>query len=287
MISILYYYLKNGGFIMATCKMNIFSCMLGRQTSFCVILPEAGMMEAVTGQAKDYYKPGMKYQVLWLLHGFGGDEEDYIKWTNVVRYAQDNKLMVVMPSAYNGAYVDKEYGEKYTRFVAEELPKIIYSTFPASSKREDNFIAGLSMGGAGAMLLGLAYPEKYSYVYCMSGACTPMEQPGQAITWFGDYGYNGMLGRNDLKNKDTIYDGYSMISKNKDKDMPSFTITCGSADVMALDNCKVAYEELKKNGYHVNFDEIPNYNHEWDFWDLQIKKAILEVLPLKRKPIYK
>ena len=82
---------------MATLNMNFLSKSLGLQTTVSIILPSFSFSDAM-GDDKQagYYREGMKFQTLWLLHGFSGDQEDYIKFTNIVRYAQDHQLAVIM-----------------------------------------------------------------------------------------------------------------------------------------------------------------------------------------------
>lgn len=276
---------------MATLSMNFLSKALGMQTTVNIIIPTYSFADTQTGSHGDYYEEGMKYQVLWLLHGFSGDQDDYIKFSNIVRYAEEHKLVVVMPAAYNMAYTDMNPGVKYASYITEELPKMIQAYFPVSSKREDNFIAGLSMGGAGTMKIALAHPEKYSYAYCMSGAAGEVTGEGyRYINWFGDGKavYNGGLPDNLPELKETEFDAFYMAKKNVEegKELPIFTITVGDKD-FAVTKCEEAYHYLKDLGYDVTYDLVPGYAHEWDFWDLQLRKATSEVLPLKNAPMYK
>lgn len=63
-----------------------------------------------------------------------------------------------MPACENKFYVDNERShEYYSRFIGEELVDMTRRLFPLSHQREDTFIAGLSMGGYGAIVNGLKY----------------------------------------------------------------------------------------------------------------------------------
>ena len=273
---------------MATMNFNFLSKTLGMQTTVTVVIPTFSFADTQKEEKNgSYYKQGMKYQVLWLLHGFSGDHEDYVKFSNIVRYAEDNKIVVVMPSAYNMSYIDQNPGPKYTSFITEELREMIQAYFPVSTKKEDNFIGGLSMGGRGAMMIALAYPELYSYVFCMSGAVNPCVGGPRILDWFGKGNYyNGSLPGGEAY-KETIFDGYYMAGKNvKDgKELPVFYITVGDKDA-AVESCEAAYNLLKENGYDVTYELVAGYAHEWDFWDLSLRKALNELLPLKKEPIY-
>src|SRR4029077_8649850 len=79
-------------------------------------------------------------------------------------------IAVVMPAVNRSFYTDMSFGAKYWTFVSEEVPELARSFFPLSPKREDNFAAGLSMGGYGAMKLGMSLPGHFAAVASLSGA---------------------------------------------------------------------------------------------------------------------
>ena len=122
---------------MAVIKMNFFSSKLLMQTNVTICLPTYHPSDLAE---ECRYVRGMKYQVLYLLHGGTGDDSDYVNFTNIVRYADAHKLAVIMPCAYNAAYTDDGDGAKYFSFVAEELPSLCEALFPISTNREDTFI---------------------------------------------------------------------------------------------------------------------------------------------------
>jgi S-formylglutathione hydrolase FrmB len=70
---------------------------------------------------ENVYVPGMKYQTMWLLHGGSGDDSDYVNFSNIVRYADDHKLAVVMPADYNASYHDDPNGAKYYTFILSKV----------------------------------------------------------------------------------------------------------------------------------------------------------------------
>ena len=108
---------------MAVIKMNFLSQALGMQTNVTICLPSASFADRMSGR-ENVYVQGMKYQTLWLLHGGSGDDSDYVHFSNIVRYADDHKMAVVMPADYNASYTDDPQGAKYYTFVTEELPKV-------------------------------------------------------------------------------------------------------------------------------------------------------------------
>ena len=101
-------------------------------------------------------------KVLYLLHGYQGNYANWVKYTNLIRYVDGTNLLVVMPSGYNSFYVNHEIFGDYSKYVAEEIYELINKTFNIKQTRENTFVAGLSMGGYGALKTALSYPEKYS-----------------------------------------------------------------------------------------------------------------------------
>src|SRR5690606_9636460 len=154
---------------MALIKMNFQSKALWKQTNVTVFLPSYSFEDSRAGKEVRYV-PGVKFQTLYLLHGGLGDDSDYVTYTNIVRYADEAKLAVVMPCGYNSSYTDAEDGAGYFTYIAEELPEICGAYFPLSNKREDTFVGGLSMGSHGAMKLAIVHPERFAAALMMSGA---------------------------------------------------------------------------------------------------------------------
>ncbi len=119
---------------------NFHSCVLSMSVDVSVLLPERDRIKQF--EEKTYNQ--VKYQTLYLLHGFTGDYMTYIRTSNIERYADEHQIMVVMPSVYNSAYTDMKYGMDYFTYLSEELMDFIERTFPASPKKENRFVAGMS-----------------------------------------------------------------------------------------------------------------------------------------------
>ena len=263
---------------MAVIKMNFLSQTLGMQTNITVCLPSFSFADIMSGR-KDVYVPGMKYQVLWLLHGGTGDDSDYLHFSNITRYADDNKIAVVMPADYNASYTDDPNGAKYFEFVADELPKMCRAIFPFSDKREDNFVAGLSMGAMGTYKLAVTYPERYAAALCMSGGGRgPNANGGKERSPEPKFGADPN-GINDPWN-------YAVTQVKAGKDMPEFFFTVGTADEGAYPDSTTTAQHMIGLGCKVHFEAVPGYKHEWDFWDLSLRKALNHWLPIRHSVIY-
>lgn len=268
---------------MATVKFNYLSRALGRQVDVNAIIPTYTNNRGMAGEKiSDIYDSKQKFKTVYLLHGFSGDCNDYLTYTNVARYAEDNGIAVIMPSAFNSWYFNYEPGEKNRSFVAEELVEVSRFLFPLSDRREDTYIAGLSMGAAGCAMLALAYPEVFSKAYCMSGAPNFIDENTSTSTlnWFGDgadvYHSTKLSIIQDKKN--TIEDAYYTAAENMrtDKPAPDFIFTIGDQDFL-LNTTERFYQHLEELGYDTRMEIVSGYGHEWDFWDLKIKEAMENV----------
>lgn len=272
---------------MAVIKMNFLSKTLGMQTNVTICLPSFSFADIMSGR-KDVYVPGMKYQVLWLLHGGSGDDSDYVNFSNVVRYADDHKLAVVMPCDYNTSYTDDPQGAKYMTYITDELPEMCRALFPFSDKREDNFIGGLSMGAGGTMKIAMFRPENYCAALVMSGGLrnpnAPVRMPafsskdGNALPMPKPISWD-ITGTQD----DVLFNAKRNVAEGRP--LPKMFITCGDKD-FAMSGSTFARDTLKELGYDVFWEEVPGYGHEWDFWDLTLRKAFKEWLPIRHSVIY-
>jgi len=281
---------------MAVLKMNFLSRNLGMQTNITVCLPSLSFRD-VMNKKTDFYVRGMKFQTLYLLHGGAGDDSDYVNFTNIVRYADDNRIAVVMPCDYNYFYTDDPKGPRYWKYVSEELMGVCQTLFPLSDKPEDNFVAGLSMGGAGAMKMGLVNCERFAAVLCMSGTSINPDKIKE---------FPGPRARQDQADPDTmprihldaifgdldhykgsIHDMWQQARRNVEegKKLPKFFLTVGDQD-FAREHVEDACQLLTSLGYDTYFELVPGYAHEWSFWDLTLKKALDHWLPIRRDIIY-
>ena len=151
---------------MALLNCDVFSDVLGLSTSLTVILPQATSTQiGMTGTVRDADPP-----LLYLLHGLSDDHTIWLRRTSIERYVAPLGLAVVMPQVHRSFYTDEVYGNRYWTFLSEELPELVHNFFRLSRRREDTFVAGLSMGGYGAMKWALRYPERFAAVASLSGA---------------------------------------------------------------------------------------------------------------------
>ncbi|MBU3110027.1 alpha/beta hydrolase [Clostridium lacusfryxellense] len=259
---------------MALIHCDFFSETLGISTSITVILPQNTKTQiGVTGSKKKE-----KYPVLYLLHGLSDDQTIWQRNTSIERYVADMGLAVVMPNAGRSFYTDMKHGYKYWTYITEELPEIVASFFPISSLREDNFIAGLSMGGYGAFKAALSYPDKYSAGASLSGALnmntsliseTDEDFKMELSNIFGD------ISSFEGSENDLFFLASNLESCAR---KPKLYQCCGTEDFLYEDNIKFK-NFIKSKDFDYTYEEGVGI-HEWGYWDAQIQK-VLKWLPLK------
>lgn len=291
---------------MALLHVNFFSKVLGIACSMDVILPEVeqgigvhteanGILADADGTQKDADgiltdtdgnstdPGGLSTQppllpVLYLLHGLSDDHTIWQRRTSIERYVAARRLAVVMPAVNRSFYTDQKHGYKYWMFISEELPQIVRTLFRISSRREDNFVAGLSMGGYGALKLGLRCPDRYAAAASLSGVTdlgrlVSDENPDRLAEGKMIFGsLDEYLGSDD--------DLFALAEKTARPGIskPKLFMACGTDDFLYQDN--LAFKpHIEKLGYDLAWSEKPGAIHEWGYWDEMIQQ-VLDWLPL-------
>lgn len=250
---------------------NFLSSSLNQGTAINIIVP---WPEAVNLQNE----PGRPYPVLYLLHGVYGDASNWLRYTSIERYAQQYRLVVVMPSGANSFYQNISHGPKFNTYLSEELPALIGATLPVSNRREDTFIAGLSMGGYGACFLALQNPEKYSCAASLSGvvdinAFLDGAREGADIP-------DGILQQlNSIPRQQLDLFELARKQKNNGALLPKLFLSCGTEDFTYPYHC-TAKEKFAQIIGELTCEEHSGA-HDWAYWDAQIKH-VLEWLPLEK-----
>ncbi|MGQ9661237.1 MAG: alpha/beta hydrolase [Kiritimatiellia bacterium] len=264
---------------MALVECHFFSEALGMCMSMTVVLPQRTGIAVHTGQTRR----SVKYPTLFLLHGLSDDHTIWLRRTSIERYVAQLDLAVVMPAVHRSFYADMKHGGKYWTFISSEVPALAREFFPLSSRREDNFVAGLSMGGYGAFKLALNCPEHYRAAASLSGALyfeaelmygkRVRERYPELHDAFGSpRDFRGSV--NDLRHAALQLIG-SCLPR------PKLYQCCGLADPL-LDMNRRFKTFIERLGFDLTYEEEPG-DHTWEFWDSKIQR-VLEWLPLcKRK----
>jgi S-formylglutathione hydrolase FrmB len=260
---------------MALVHCDFFSEALGLSTSMTVLLPQAAGAGQIGLKSAALRK---RHPTLWLLHGLSDDHTIWQRRTSLERYVAPLGLAVVMPAAGRSFYTDMARGYRYWTFLSEELPAIARSFFPLSDAREDNFAAGLSMGGYGAFKLALRCPGKFAAAASLSGGLDVASHCKAEGDWrrelenvFGD------LSKVAGSENDLVYLARKVARSGGPK--PRLYQCCGTEDFLYADNLTFRDHALRL-GLDLTYEEGPG-EHEWGYWDKMIQR-VLAWLPLKR-----
>lgn len=258
---------------MALLQVNFLSQSLFRTVPLQVILPVDRMnyLGTTIGEVKPF-------KTLYLLHGLLGNYTDWISGTRIQRWAEEKNLAVVMPSGDNGFYVDRPASKNmYGEFIGQELVDITRRMFPLSGKREDTFIAGLSMGGFGAIRNGLKYHETFGAIIGLSSAVHIFEEMENIEESYIDLLEScfGNIKDEALgdKNPRVLVEGISeKIKQGKDIKFPKIYMACGTEDHL-IDANRTLRDFFIDKGIDLTYVEGPG-KHDWNYWDEYIKKAL-------------
>lgn len=250
---------------MAFLQVQFFSAALNVASTVNVILPEAAQGIGIASSDGEKLP-----KVLYLLHGYSDDHSIWMRRTSVERYAAAHDLAVIMPAVNHSFYCNEKNGERYWDYISDELPKVCQRFFRLSSAPEDTYVAGLSMGGYGAMKLALTYPERFAAAASFSGAVDIVglaeysSEKGDFERIFGD---TGNIAGTDA---DIMY----LLKKNAGAvRKPRLYISCGTADFLYPQH-GIFVDALRENGWDTTSFEKEAAVHEWGFWDEQIKAFI-------------
>jgi S-formylglutathione hydrolase FrmB len=241
-----------------------------------VILPQATTTQIGMGGGK----AREKYPTLYLLHGLSDDHTIWMRRTSIERYAATRNVAIVMPAVARSFYQDMASGPKYWTFVSEELPALCQHYFPLSGAREDTFAAGLSMGGYGALRLGLARPEKYAAVASLSGALDIARRLRDVDKPFARIDRAEWTGIIWPELKAPADSNLWLLASNvaaSQGPKPAVYLSCGTEDELLADT-RTFRQHLDALGLPLTYDEGPGA-HEWGYWDAQIQR-VLEWLPV-------
>lgn len=263
---------------MALLQATFMSQSLQRNVPVAAILPT----DVIPPPGADARGDG-PYKTLYLLHGLYGSCRSWIAETRIKRWAEERNLAVVMPSGDNGFYVDHPNSyDRYGEFVGKELVEASRKMFPLSHKREDSFIAGLSMGGFGALRNGLKYHQTFGRIAAFSSALV-LEQAATLgseaphITQNRGY-FESCFGDIDeaLKSDKNPAELVRALKAKRDADprtpVPGIYLSCGTEDTLIGVN-RDFRDLLRRHGFDCLYSEGPGA-HDWDYWDAEIKKAL-------------
>lgn len=258
---------------MAFIDCHFFSESLGLSTAMYVILPQATTSQiGMRGRRRKAAPP-----VLYLLHGLSDDHTIWMRRTSVERYAAEKGVAVIMPAVARSMYQDMASGSRYWTFVSQELPRLVRQFFQVSDRREDTFVAGLSMGGYGAFRLALACPDRFAAAASFSGVLDLAARHEDSLLSPAER--EGVFGKVQTL-KDTQADLFHLarLLKASGKAVPRLYQYCGDQDFLWQDNLR--FRRLARGlGLPLTWRQDGG-NHHWRYWDQQVQR-VLDWLPLR------
>ena len=232
-----------------------------------LIVPEPGAVKGV---------PVRERKTLYLLHGLGDDASAWQRFTSIETVVSAYGLVVVMPTVGRSFYVDQPNGQAYYTYLVDELPRYLADVFGLMPGRDDTLIAGLSMGGYGALKAAMLHPELYRAAGLISGVLSfdILEQIPQGslraeMAWcFGD------LDR--VKGGEHDPAVWLRRASRNPAALPRLYVTCGRQDELLKMNRAFA-DECRSLGIYVEYQEEDG-KHDWFFADSALRRFLTTVL---------
>jgi putative tributyrin esterase len=259
--------------MMAHLRCDFFAETLGLGTAMTVLLPQpAAGQVGISSVVRDTAPP-----VLYLLHGLSDDDTAWTRYSCIERYAAPLGLAVVMPQVHRSFYADEAHGAKFWTYLSEELPSVVDALFKVSTRRADTFVAGLSMGGYGALKWALRQPARFAAAASLSGAVDLSgrqnhdRRPHMEELMSRVFAGRPVAGTDD--------DLFHLLDGADPATLPALYLGCGTEDDLYPDNQRFR-DSCRRLGIDLSIDFGPG-GHEWGYWDLKIRQ-VLDWLPLKR-----
>lgn len=240
---------------------SLFSPSLGRTKKYSVLLPKG-------------YNAETRYATLYLLHGYSGGHTDWTSRTKLADYTSDAPLLIVMPDAENSWYTNSktEPQRRFEDYLVKDLLPFISRHYSVDTTRMA--IAGLSMGGYGALLLAFRYPAMFRFAGSLSGA---LSIPRDLDVW-----EKAAWGRNIAPSLRTAFgksgkydeehDLFTLLSNSQKKSLPYFYVAIGTEDGFPtfLPANRSLTDSLRSYGVTYEYHETPG-GHTWKYWDKEIR----------------
>ncbi len=243
---------------------SLSSKLMNREMPYRIILP--------TG----YASTSERYPVIYLLHGLTGHFNNWTDKTKLAEYSTAYKFIIVTPEGGDGWYTDSATvpADKYESYIVEELIPEIDKKFRTLADRDHRAIAGLSMGGYGAIKFGLKYPEIFSLAGSFSGALSVTA----TLPTTRDAAYvktvTAIFGPpdSDARKANDVFKIVSEITDEQKKKLPFLYIDCGLEDFLFKSNRDFIELLLEKKIPH-EYRQRPG-GHSWTYWDAQVQEFL-------------
>ena len=251
-----------------TSSVNLQSKLLGRTVTYQVLIP----IQYLHGDKEKKFFP-----VLYLLHGVSGQSTNWLQKTSIARYAHPLDVFVVMVEGGDGWYTDSATvpQDKFESYILQEVIPDVENRYRVQKSRAGRAIAGLSMGGYGAIKFGLKYPDKFVFAGSMSGAFG-------APSWTEKEMKPGVIRDSVLKvfgaadsatrRSNDVFKLAREWPADKIAKLPYLYFDSGTEDLFFKENRDLAYLLAEKKIPH-EYRELPG-NHSWTYWNRQLEEIV-------------
>ena len=218
-----------------------------------------------------------RYPVLYLLHGLTGHYSDWVQRTNVADYAAEYRMIVITPEGNDGWYTDSATvtTDLYESYILKELIPDVQQRYRTIEARYGRAVAGLSMGGYGAIKFGLKSPTTFVFAGAMSGAfaITRLTEKDLGARWPESLKLFGAVG-SDVRVSNDLFEILQKLPPNRTSALPYFYFDCGTEDAAFLfaSNRDLSSLMLEKKIPH-EFRQLPG-DHSWAYWDRQVQEVL-------------
>ena len=211
-----------------------------------------------------------RYPVLYLLHGLMGHYSDWVSRTNIADYAAQYRIIIVTPEGNDSWYIDN-----YEAYILQELIPDVQQRYRTIEARYGRAIAGLSMGGYGAIKFGLKSPSTFALAASMSGAfgITRLSDKMVPESWQESLKQFGPAG-SETRQANDLFDLLGRLPAERVGSLPYFYFDCGIEDSPLIFpyNRQLAQVMADKQVPH-EFRQLPG-DHSWAYWDRQVQEIL-------------
>ncbi len=230
-----------------------------------------------------------RFPVLYLLHGLPDRPEDWLRRSPIASIAASLPLAIIIPEG-GGLYCGA-----WERYLVEDIPRIMENRIEVIPKRECRGVAGISIGGYGALKIAFKHPERYGSVSCHSGAVgwghRPLEGEGswkELLHHQGGWLFGGGLPyRLAMKAPFRKYlsaykrlesmrckenDLYEIAASSFRMNPPKISLDCGTDDFLKGDNQEF-HSFLSERGVEHDYREYPGA-HNWNYWNARMSEML-------------
>lgn len=231
------------------------SAALGRTIRYRVMLPSS-------------MDPDVKLPAVYLLHGGGGTFRDWSNYSDVAKFAE-HKLILIMPDGDYSYYVNsvERPADRNEDYITKDLIADAEARLPIAVGRENRAIAGVSMGGFGAITIALKDPNLFAFAGALSPAIDVARRPFSMRRIQQSRAFDSIFGpwNSDARH---ARDPFLIARSVSAAESPYIFITCGESESL-LAPSRFFAADLARQGLPYEFHVVPG-GHDWNQWNRQV-----------------